>query len=162
MTAYPRAAYERNLAKRQRQVDESHAALRRRNRWIAELEHLLCKEMSHSLRRDAGCLAPKVLDADGVEIKQGDTVYVLGFGEPLTVKGFTDDGRVLMSFHDENSLGYKPSKLTHEQPDTWERLEEEARQLDIDLNDTTDDYPRMSFCRDLVRRARKLAEKESR
>ena len=35
----PRAAYERNLAKRQRQVDESHAALRRRNERIAELEH---------------------------------------------------------------------------------------------------------------------------
>ena len=60
--------------------------------------------------------APKVLDADGVEIKQGDTVYVLGFGEPLTVKGFTDDGRVLMSFHDEDSLGYKSSKLTHRAP----------------------------------------------
>lgn len=59
---------------------------------------------------------PKVLDADGVEIRVGDTVYVLGFGEPLTVKGFADDGRVLMSFHGENSLGYKPSKLTHEQP----------------------------------------------
>ena len=105
---------------------------------------------------------PKVVDADGVEIKQGDTVYVLGFGEPLTVKGFTDDGRVLMSFHGENSLGYKPSKLTHEQPDTWERLEEDARQLDIYLNDTTDDYPRMSCCRDLVRRCRALVEKENR
>ena len=41
--------------------------------------------------------------------------------------------------------------------DTWERLEEDARQLDIDLNDTTDDYPRMICCRDLVRRAKALA-----
>lgn len=49
--------------------------------------------------------------------------------------------------------------LTHERPDSWERLEEDARQLDIDLNDTTDDYPRMSFCRDLVRRARAIAER---
>lgn len=103
-----------------------------------------------------------VLDADGVPISEGDTVYMLGFGEPLTVKGFTDDGRVLMSFHGENSLGYKPSKLTHEQPDTWERLEEDARQLDIYLNDTTDDYPRMSCCRDIVRRCRALVEKENR
>lgn len=103
-----------------------------------------------------------VLDADGEPIREGDTVYVLGFGEPLTVKGFADDGRVLMSFHDENSLGYKPSKLTHEQPDTWERLEEDARQLDIYINDTTDDYPRMSCCRELVRRCRALAEKENR
>lgn len=105
---------------------------------------------------------PKVLDADGVEIRVGDTVYVLGFGESLTVKGFADDGRVLMSFHGENSLGYKPSKLTHEQTDTWERLEDDARQLDIYLNDTTDDYPRMSCCRDLVRRCRALVEKENR
>ena len=106
--------------------------------------------------------APKVLDADGVEIRVGDMVYVLGFGEPLTVKGFADDGRVLMSFHGENSLGYKPSKLTHEQPDTWERLEDDARQLDIYINDTTDDHQRMSCCRDLVRRCRALVEKENR
>lgn len=46
-----------------------------------------------------------------------------------------------------------------EPEDSWERLEEDARQLDIDLNDTTDDYPRMSCCRDLVRRARMLAER---
>lgn len=103
-----------------------------------------------------------VLDADGEPIREGDTVYMLGFGEPLTVKGFADDGRVLMSFHGENSLGYKPSKLTHEQTDTWERLEDDARQLDIYLNDTTDDYPRMSCCRDLVRRCRALVEKENR
>ena len=122
-----------------------------------------CEVMSHDgiveNATEIHVLRPKVVDADGVEIRVGDEVYVMGFGEPLTVKGFTDDGRVLMSFHDENSLGYKPSRLTHEQPDTWERLEEEARQLDIDLNDTTDDYPRMSFCRDLVRRCRALAER---
>lgn len=53
---------------------------------------------------------------------------------------------------------YAPDQLTHERPDSWERLEEDARQLDIDLNDTTDEYPRMSCCRDLVRRARALAE----
>lgn len=71
----PRSCMEKRLARRQRQVDESHAALRRRNRWIAELEHLLCKEMSYSLRRDAGCLTPEALDADGVEIREGETVY---------------------------------------------------------------------------------------
>ena len=93
--------------------------------------------------------APKVLDADGVEIREGETVYVLGFGEPLTVKGFADDGRVLMSFHDEDSLGYKPSKLTHEQPDTWERL-----YLDMDNG-------RMAM-EEFVRRCKALAEREAR
>ena len=93
--------------------------------------------------------APKVLDADGVEVMVGDTVYVLGFGEPLTVKGFTDDGSVLMSFHDEDSLGYKPSKLTHEQPDTWELL-----YLDMDNG-------RMAM-EEFVRRCKALAEREAR
>ena len=218
----PRAAYERNLAKRQRQVDESHAALRRRNRWIAELEHLLCKEMSYSLRRDAGCLAPEVLDADGVEVREGDTVWRVETGEQCKVVEVDSrsvsvdfrvdgdgtkhtgsilpanlthrapvlaaDGRPLKKGETVWSTNYgaeyvvckvgqhsvtvefwhegiathgviAPSHLTHEQPDTWERLEEDARQLDIDLNDTADDYPRMSFCRDLVRRCRALAER---
>lgn len=35
----PRVTYERHIIKRQRQIDESHAALRRRNERIAELEH---------------------------------------------------------------------------------------------------------------------------
>lgn len=35
----PRACMERRLASRQRQIDESHAALRRSNERIAELEH---------------------------------------------------------------------------------------------------------------------------
>ena len=102
---------------------------------------------------------------------EGETVYVLGFGEPLTVKGFTDDGSVLMSFHDENSLGYKPSKLTHEQPDTWERLEHDAEKTVCEYfgaNYGCANCPLESArCaeevkKDIIRRARKLAKKESR
>lgn len=109
-----------------------------------------------------------VLDADGVEILVGDTVYVLGFGEPLTVKGFTDDWRVLMSFHDENSLGYKPSKLTHEQPDTWERLEHDAEKTVCEYFGANYDCANCPFeparCdeeakKDIIRRAKKLAER---
>ena len=112
--------------------------------------------------------APKVLDADGVEIKQGDTVYVPGFDEPLTVKGFTDDGRVLMSFHDENSLGYKPSRLTHEQPDTWERLEHDAEKTVCEYFGANYDCANCPLetarCaeevkKDIIRRAKKLAER---
>ena len=44
---------DRQLSRRQRQIDESHAALRRRNERIAGLEHLLCKEMSDNLRGEA-------------------------------------------------------------------------------------------------------------
>lgn len=69
---------------------------------------------------------PEVLDADGVEIREGDTVYVIGHDEPLTVGGFAADGRVLMDFHNDDSLGYRPEKLTHERPDSWERVEDDA------------------------------------
>ena len=125
--------------------------------------------------------APKVLDADGVEIRAGDTVYVLGFGEPLTVKGFTDDGRVLMSFHDEDSLGYEPSRLTHEQPDSWQRIEEDCAKFCIEYCDEhglldpgcnaaegdastrhcmdCGDSCEERMARDLVRRAKALAER---
>lgn len=140
---------------------------------------------------EAACISPNqltherpVLDADGVPIHEGDTVYVLGFGEPLTVKGFADDGRVLMSFHDDNSLGYKPSKLTHEQPDSWERIEEDCAKFCIEYCDEhglldhgcnaaegdastrhcTDcgDSCEERMARDLVRRARALAERGGR
>ena len=116
----PRAAYERNLAKRQRQVDESHAALRRRNRWIAELEHLLCKEMSYSLRRDAGCLAPEALDADGVEIREGDTVWHVETGEQCKVVE-VDSRSVSVDFRvdgdgTKHTGSILPANLTHRAP----------------------------------------------
>ena len=106
-----------------------------------------------------------VLAADSKPLREGETVYVLGFGEPLTVKGFADDGRVLMSFHDENLLGYKPSKLTHEQPDSWERIEKDAEKNPFDY--CKDVGHRLDTCenseaykaRDLVRRAKALSER---
>lgn len=163
--------------------------------------------------------APKVLDADGVEIREGDTVYNVKDGSEMTVYGIEGewlvvsvgghvrhdvvthrapvlaaDGKPLregetvwvtrdspydapLDKGDEVTVRHAYSKtvsvedetgeswivhadyLTHERPvaDTWERLEEDARQLDINLNDTTDDFPRMSCCRDLVRRAKALA-----
>lgn len=131
-----------------------------------------CEVMSHDgivkNATEIHVFKPKVVDADGVEIKQGDTVYVLDFGEPLTVKGFTDDGRVLMSFHDENSLGYKPSKLTHEQPDTWERLEHDAEKTVCEYFGANYDCANCPLesarCaeevkKDIIRRAKKLAER---
>lgn len=147
------------------------------NPWFAIADGALqhCAKFTHR--------AP-VLDADGEPIREGDTVYVLGFGEPLTVKGFTDDGRVLMSFHGENSLGYKPSRLTHEQPDTWERVEEDCAKFCIeycgerglldDACNTAEGDASTRHCtdcgesceermaRDLVRRCRALVEKENR
>lgn len=108
-----------------------------------------------------------VMDADGVPIKKGDTVYVAPFDDPLTVRGFAADGRVLMDYHSDDSFGYRPERLTHakpEPPDTWERLEADAeggakdycaeRGLAVDGCA----YGQAKAA-DLVRRAKKLAER---
>ena len=69
---------DRQLAKRQRQIDESHAALRRRNGRIAELERNLSKSVSGQLKADAALyeLQRGVRDqcmAFGVDISECDT-----------------------------------------------------------------------------------------
>ena len=116
----PRSCMEKRLARLQRQIDESHAALRRRNRWIAELEHLLCKEMSYSLRRDAGCLAPEALDADGKEIRVGDTVWHVETGEQCKVVE-VDSRSVSVDFRvdgdgTKHTGSILPANLTHRAP----------------------------------------------
>lgn len=111
---------------------------------------------------------PPVLDADGVPIKKGETVYVAPFDDPLTVRGFAADGRVLMDCHSDDSLGYGPERLTHARPDldTWERIEEDAK---LWPGEYAQGHPgwaehdgRLSefMALDLVRRCRVLAERE--
>lgn len=68
--------------------------------------------------------APKVLDADGVPIKVGDTVYfVEGAGVRYAVKdiGFEPDGAFVDIIDEEGrySTMVNPEKLTHERPDSW-------------------------------------------
>ena len=69
--------------------------------------------------------APKVLDADGVPIKVGDTVYFVdGDARPLTVERIDANGGEpavdlvyagrILRWHSVN-----PEKLTHERPDSW-------------------------------------------
>lgn len=106
--------------------------------------------------------APKVLDADGVEIKVGDTVYGIGrtehqfevidphhadpeVGEAFSVRCYDSDE------HEECHC--KPKLLTHTRPDSWERLEEGAADLD--------DMPCDFNAKDLVRRAKALAGAEA-
>lgn len=104
--------------------------------------------------------APKVLDADGVEIKPGDEVWYEG--GKLTVCAITDYGRVrVRELPDYMSLN--SDCLTHEQPDTWERLEEDALMEVFDYVEQrkpeVSEFTSISVdkCIDLVRRARKLA-----
>lgn len=116
--------------------------------------------------------APKVLDADGVEIRVGDTLYYVDGREQRvnTVARLTDSGRV--QFGTINEAGYvtycdaaciPPNQLTHERPESWERLEEDAGKNPFDY--CKDVGHRLDTCenseaykaRDLVRRAKKLA-----
>jgi len=125
----PRACMEKRLARLQRQIDESHAALRRRNERIAELEARLndfqkTQKVGVSLTSHSDeSPAPKVLDADGAEIRVKETVFDKNTGEGLIVTGF-EDGRVWCEHRmtDANALPvrgmWSPDQLTHERPES--------------------------------------------
>ena len=177
--------------------------------------------------------APKVLDADGVEIRVGDVLYSIETGDSVTVDSIepgnpwfaaTDgtlrhcaklthrapvlaaDGRPLCEgetvWEVETGDGYvveriysgttepdfpghtvacrrpddivthmfKPSQLTHERPDNWERIEEDAKSLCHDIAMYLGDYSPSDFEKsgdsvqdrviETVRRGRALAERE--
>ena len=106
--------------------------------------------------------APKVLDADGVEIEAGDTVYGIGrtkhrfevidphhidqeVGEAFSVRCYDRD--------ELEECHCKPKLLAHTRQDSWERLEEDAADLD--------DMPCDFNAKDLVRRAKALAGAEA-
>lgn len=103
-----------------------------------------------------------VLDADGVRIREGDTVWIITAltdtpDEPHEVIGINRWGEVLLEFHTEGSTGLKGEYLTHARPDSWERLEEAAREFarDNQLPHDVDQMERDAV--DLIRRAKALA-----
>lgn len=121
--------------------------------------------------------APKVLDADGVEIKVGDTVWHED-GTMLRVDGFggIEDGETIVNVHIIRGAtqwsAVRSLSLTHTRPDSWERLEKDAKKGNCEylgrsqsscdgcyLNGKSacDEYVKI----DLVRRAKALAEKEA-
>ena len=69
----------------------------------------------------------KVLDADGVPIEVGDTVYCDGEDEPLMVSHITDSIKVTLIDSHASYYTVNPSLLSHERPDSWEKLEKDAR-----------------------------------
>ncbi len=127
--------------------------------------------------------APEVLDADGVSIREGDTVWIIPAltdtpDEPHEVIGINRWGEVLLEFHTEGSTGLKGEYLTHTRPDSWEQLEEDARKGACEyagayLKRDTIDSHECDGCRcdadgygptceqqmalDIIRRAKKLA-----
>lgn len=126
----------------------------------------------HPLKRPA----PKVLDADGVEIEAGDTVYGIGrtkrrfevidphhidpeVGEAFSVRCYDRDE------HEECHC--KPKLLIHTRPDSWERLEEDAESIRQIIACSFGDFSPSNFKQsgdslrdrvsDIVRRAKALA-----
>lgn len=87
-----------------------------------------------------------VLDADGVEIKAGDTVWHEDGSEQL-VEEMNRYG--VRCFDGDKRRTFDPKYLTHTRPDSWELLEENAADLD--------DMPCDFNAKDLIRRAKALA-----
>lgn len=110
--------------------------------------------------------APKVLDADGVSIKVGDTVYCDDDPEQLIVDSFDDPGCVYLTLaKSPNGIFYtiEPSRLSHERPDSWERIEEDAKLAPRDYLEKRGMNPEKteriaSMMADFVRRAKALAK----
>lgn len=116
---------------------------------------------------------PKVLDADGVEIKVGDTVWHED-GTMLRVDGFggIEDGETIVNVHIIRGAtqwsAVRSLSLTHTRPDSWERLEEDATMspwsycdrygLVVDRSDGEFAPTNETFALDLIRRAKALSE----
>lgn len=154
--------------------DKVHYALAYNDETSIEVESItamdgyfvLCDDECRSNQYEQGQRVKRpvqsVLDADGVEIKVGDTVYGVGrsqhsfdvigphhidpeVGEAFSVRCYDRDE------HEECHC--KPKLLTHTRPDSWERLEEDASDLD--------DMPCDFNAKDFVRRAKALAGAEA-
>ena len=76
--------------------------------------------------------APKALDADGVEIKVGDTVYEGDGLKPLKVVRIFNDGDI-EAVGDEGACSkLDSSNYTHTPPDTQERIDADAAKISFD------------------------------
>lgn len=113
--------------------------------------------------------APKVLDADGVEIKVGDTVWHRsGFGHGVVTSTDEDSLMGTVRYVNEGMEFIDVARdLSHTRPDSWERLDEDAESIrqiiacnfgDFSPSDFADESDSVqSRVIDLIRRAKALA-----
>lgn len=133
------------------------------NPWFATTDGTLqhCAKFTHR--------AP-VLAADGKPLKEGDTVYEAGSSCPDGMAVEDIDGGMVGCRLERYGLTswpmFKPDQLTHEQPDDWSRWREDLELSPVEYVDRYRvgrfGYEELDTYRDLVRRAKKLAEKEPR
>ena len=67
-----------------------------------------------------------VLAADGKPLREGETVYKLDDDRPYTLKRFDGEHVYINAGGRSFDIWTFPNKLTHERPDSWELLEEDA------------------------------------
>lgn len=107
--------------------------------------------------------APEVLDADGVPIREGDTVWKKDIVSGVVVSVDAASPMHTVRYVDANGDEFRDAAmhLTHVRPDSWERLEEDAREFarDNQLPHDVDQMERDAL--DLIRRAKALAGVES-
>uniref|UniRef100_UPI003A8F5A93 hypothetical protein n=1 Tax=Ellagibacter isourolithinifaciens TaxID=2137581 RepID=UPI003A8F5A93 len=117
---------------------------------------------------------PKVLDADGAPIEVGDTVYLRSNGREGKVVGFYEDkgetwvGETWVSVSyelggDRMTVNTEGKALTRKLPDSWERIEEDAKLAPRDYLEKRGMNPEKteriaSMMADIVRRAKALAK----
>ena len=106
--------------------------------------------------------APKDLAADGKPLRERETVWSVDSGTRYTVEKITDE---LIPIKCRSEMGSTvslcPSQLTHQRPDTWERIEDDALSFVEDNAGIPHDQDQME--RDMLailRRCRALAERE--
>ena len=113
--------------------------------------------------------------SDGKPLREGETAYLVGFGTPVEVRTIFSDYVVDCVKPDtgEDAGHLAARDLTHERPDSWERLEEDAtrnpfdycKDAGIDVPDPRDGIFISDviepFAKDLVRRAKALAERDA-
>ena len=112
-----------------------------------------------------------VIAADGRPLREGETVYKLDDDRPYTLKRFDGDHVSINAGGSPFDIWTFPNKLTHERPDSWERIEEDAEKdpcgyFGFDGEEPCGKCPasgkncEQQVARDLVRRCRALAERE--
>ena len=141
-----------------------------REEWSMALRRNLdISRMSGSYDERVKRPTPKVLDADGVPINVGDTVYLRSNGRKGEVTEFYEEDGVTwvaVSYElggDRMAVNTEGKALTHERPDSWERIENDAKLAPRDYLEKRGMNPEKtervaSMMADLVRRAKALAK----
>lgn len=91
-----------------------------------DYEEIQCGDKNEPIRMPE----PKVLDADGVEIKVGENRFSIQHGHEVIVNQVSPDYCICSQLGNGCTLGssgYKPSDLTHREPDSLEKLREDMQ-----------------------------------